>query len=51
MFVGITLSILLVFGVVSIDAGRYVSVPVVFLLEPMLVFSSGVYGFMYTLNY
>jgi hypothetical protein len=45
MSVGITRSILSVFGIVSIDAGRYVSVPVVFLLETMLFFNSGVYGF------
>jgi hypothetical protein len=51
MFVGITRSILLVSGIVSIDAGRYTSVPVVFLLESMLFFKSGVYGFIYTLNY
>jgi hypothetical protein len=36
MFVGITRSVLLVFGIVSLDAGRYVSMPVVFLLESML---------------
>jgi hypothetical protein len=51
MFVGITRSILLVFGIVSIDAGRYVSVPAVFLLESMLFFNSDVYGFIYTLDY
>jgi hypothetical protein len=50
MFVSITRSILLVFGIVSIGAGRYVSVPVVFLLVNA-VFNSGVYGFIYTLNY
>jgi hypothetical protein len=51
MFVGITRSIVLLFGIVSIDAGRYVSVPVVFLVESMLFFNSDVYGFVYTLNY
>jgi hypothetical protein len=51
MFVGITRSILLVLGIVSIDADRYVSVPVVFLLESILFFNSDVYGFIYTLNY
>jgi hypothetical protein len=39
MFVGITRSILLVIGIVSIDAGRYVSVLVVFLLEYKRVIS------------
>jgi hypothetical protein len=51
MFVGIARSILLVFSIVNIDAGRYVSVLVVFLLESMLFFNSDVYGFIYTLNY
>jgi hypothetical protein len=48
MFVGITRSILLVFGIVSIDAGRYVSVPVVFLLESMLFFLTRMFTVLYT---
>jgi hypothetical protein len=47
MFVGITRSDLLVFGIVSIDAGRYVSVPVVFLLESML-FLTRMFTVLYT---
>jgi hypothetical protein len=39
MFVGIARSVLLVFGIVSMDAGRYVNVPAVFLLEFMLLYN------------
>jgi hypothetical protein len=48
MFVGVTRSLLLLFGIVSIDAGRYVSVPVVFLLESMMFFLIRMFTVLYT---
>jgi hypothetical protein len=58
MFVGIARSVLLVFGIVSIGAGRYVNVPAVFLLEFMLfltrmftVLYARIYTFYMHVNY